>query len=205
MLESSLTATYDYRPGDVGVTADGCGRRTACTYVPLDAFVGSTDTLAVVAPFASTYQSEDSMAINTNKVLLGGFVAGVVINVIDFVVNVYVLAARNKAEMDAFKPGLSDQMMAGSSIASYIIMDFVLGFALVWTYAAIRPRFGPGLRTATYAAILFWLLAMIFTSGFRQMGIMSSGLWWTYALIGLVNFYLASWAGAKLYSEDTVA
>lgn len=144
------------------------------------------------------------MAINTNKVLLGGFVAGVVINVIDFVVNVYVLAARNKAEMDAFKPGLSDQMMSGSSVASYIIMDFVLGFALVWTYAAIRPRFGPGLRTATYAAILFWLLALIFTSGFRQMGIMSSGLWWTYALIGLVNFYLASWAGAKLYSENTV-
>jgi len=145
------------------------------------------------------------MAINTNKVLLGGFVAGVVLNVIDFVVNVYLLAARNKAEMDAFKPGLSDQMMAGSAVASYIIMDFVLGFALVWTYAAIRPRFGPGLRTATYAAILFWLLALIFTSGFRQMGIMSSGLWWTYAFIGLVNFYLAAWAGAKLYSEDAVA
>jgi hypothetical protein len=145
------------------------------------------------------------MAINTNKVLLGGFVAGVVLNVIDFVVNVYLLAARNKAEMDAFKPGLSDQMMQGSAVASYIIMDFVLGFALVWTYAAIRPRFGPGLRTASYAAILFWLLALIFTSGFRQMGIMSSGLWWTYAFIGLVNFYLAAWAGAKLYSEGATA
>ncbi len=145
------------------------------------------------------------MAINTNKVLLGGFVAGVVLNVIDFVTNVYILAARNKAEMDAFKAGLSDQMMAGSAIASYIIMDFVLGFALVWTYAAIRPRFGPGIRTATYAALLFWLLALIFTAGFRQMGIMSSGLWWTYAFIGLVNFFLAAWAGAKLYSEDAVA
>jgi hypothetical protein len=145
------------------------------------------------------------MAINTNKVLLGGFVAGVVLNAIDFVTNVYLLAARNKAEMDAFKAGLSDQMMAGSAIASYIIMDFVLGFALVWTYAAIRPRFGPGIRTATYAALLFWLLALIFTAGFRQMGIMSSGLWWTYAFIGLINFFLAAWAGAKLYSEDAVA
>ena len=145
------------------------------------------------------------MAIKTQKVLFGGFVAGVVLNVIDFVVNVYLLAARNKAEMEAFKPGLSDQMMQGSAVASYIIMDFVLGFALVWTYAAIRPRFGPGLRTASYAAILFWLLALIFTSGFRQMGIMSSGLWWTYAFIGLVNFFLSAWAGAKLYSEGSVA
>jgi len=145
------------------------------------------------------------MAINTNKVLLGGFVAGVVLNVIDFVTHVYILAARNKAEMDAFKPGLTDQMMQGSAVASYIIMDFVVGIVLVWTYAAIRPRFGPGLRTATYAAILFWLLALIFTSGVRQMGIMSSGLWWSFAFIGLVNFFFAAWAGAKLYSEDAVA
>ena len=145
------------------------------------------------------------MAINTQKVLIGGFAAGVVLNAIDFVVNMFILGARMKAETDAFKPGLSDQMNKGSTMASYIIMDFVLGFALVWTYAAIRPRFGPGLRTATYAAILFWLLALIFTSGFRQMGIMSSGLWWTYALIGLVNFYLAAWVGAKLYSEDATA
>jgi hypothetical protein len=145
------------------------------------------------------------MAMNTQKVLLGGFVAGVVLNVIDFVTHVYILAARNKADMDAFKPGLSDQMMQGSAVASYIIMDFVLGFALVWTYAAIRPRFGPGLRTATYAALLFWLLALIFTAGFRQMGIVSAGLWWTFAFIGLVNFFLAAWAGAKLYSEDAIA
>jgi hypothetical protein len=31
---------------------------------------------------------------------------------------------------------------------------------------------------------------------------MSAGLWWTFAFIGLINFLLASWAGAKVYSED---
>ena len=34
------------------------------------------------------------------------------------------------------------------------------------------------------------------------MGMMSPGLWWTLAFIGLVNFLLASNAGAALYSED---
>jgi len=35
------------------------------------------------------------------------------------------------------------------------------------------------------------------------MGIMSPGLWWTFAFIGLVNFLIAGVAGAALYSEET--
>jgi hypothetical protein len=145
------------------------------------------------------------MAINTGKVVIGGIAAGVVMNIIDFVANMYILGARMKAESDAFKPGMSDQMMSSSTMISYIVMDLVLGILLVWTYAAIRPRFGPGARTATYVALLFWVLAGIFLSGYLHMGIMSSGLWWTFALIGLVNFWVSAWVGAKLYSEDAVA
>jgi hypothetical protein len=142
------------------------------------------------------------MAINTQKVVIGGLVAGVVMNAIDFVTNTYILGERMKAATEAFKPGLSDQMMSGNTIVMYIIMDFILGIALVWTYAAIRPRFGPGIKTATYAALLFWILAGIFLSGYMHMGMMSSGLWWTFAFIGLVNFLLSAWAGAKFYTED---
>jgi len=145
---------------------------------------------------------EVGMPINTKKVLVGGLVAGVIINIIDFVANTLILGARMKAESDAFKPGMSDAMMAGNAVISYVIMDLVLGFALIWTYAAFRPRFGAGARTATYVAVLFWLLAMIFTAGYRQMGIMSSGLWWSFAFIGLVNFLIAAWAGAAVYSEE---
>jgi hypothetical protein len=143
------------------------------------------------------------MAMNTKKVVIGGIVAGIVLNVIDFATNTFILGERMKADAEAFKPGISEKMMAGSAIASYVIMDLVLGVALIWTYAAIRPRFGPGLRTAGFAALLFWLLGLIFNSGYRQMGMMSSGLWWTFAFIWLVNFFLAAWAGAKLYSEET--
>ena len=143
------------------------------------------------------------MAINTQKVLIGGLAAGVVMNVIDVVVNMFILGARMKAETDAFKPGLADQMMSGSSIAGYIVMDFVLGILLVWTYAAIRPRFGPGMKTATYAAVLFWLLSGIFLSGYMHMGMMSTGLWATFGLVWLVNLLLASWVGGWLYKEES--
>jgi hypothetical protein len=141
------------------------------------------------------------MAMNIKKIVVGGIVAGVVLNVIDFISN-YALGARMKAETDAFKAGLSEQMATSSAIVSYIIMDFALGIALVWTYAAIRPRFGPGPRTAAFTALLFWLLALIFYAGYRQLGLMSAGLWWTMAFVGLVNFLIAANAGAALYSEE---
>ena len=144
------------------------------------------------------------MAINTGKVLIGGIAAGVVMNVVDFVSNKFILGARMMAESEAFKPGMSASMMTTSVMVSYVVMDLALGILLVWTYAAIRPRFGPGLKTAVYAAVLFWLLAGIFLSGYLHMGMMSTGLWWTFAFVGLVNFLLSGWVGARLYSEDAV-
>jgi hypothetical protein len=144
------------------------------------------------------------MAINTQKVLIGGIAAGVVMNVIDFISNKFILGARMAAESEAFKPGMTAAMMTTSVMVSYVVMDLVLGILLVWTYAAIRPRFGPGLKTAVYAAVLFWLLAGIFLSGYLHMGMMTSGLWWSFAIVGLVNFLLSAWVGARLYSEDAV-
>src|SRR6185369_5629600 len=79
------------------------------------------------------------------------------------------------------------------------------GIALVFTYAAIRPRFGPGPRTPFYVALLFWLLGLIFNAGYRQTGMMSAGLWWTLAIIWLGSFSIASQAGAAIYSEDGAA
>lgn len=143
------------------------------------------------------------MAVNIKKVVVGGVVAGIILNVVDFASN-YVLGAQMKADAEAFKPGITEQMMQGPAIVSYVIMDLALGIAIVWTYAAIRPRFGPGPRTAIYAALLFWLLGLIFNSGYRQMGMMSSGLWWTFAIIWLVSFSVAAWAGAAIYSEEPV-
>jgi hypothetical protein len=144
------------------------------------------------------------MAINTGKVLIGGIAAGVVMNVVDFVSNKFILGARMMAESEAFKPGMTASMMTTSVMVSYVVMDLALGILLVWTYAAIRPRFGPGLKTAVYAAVLFWLLAVIFLSGYLHMGMMSTGLWWSFAIVGLVNFLLSGWVGARLYSEDAV-
>jgi hypothetical protein len=145
------------------------------------------------------------MAINTQKVIVGGLAAGVVLNVIDFVTNGYILADRMKAEAEAFKPGLSDAMMSSKSIAIYVISDFIVGILLVWTYAAIRPRFGPGMATAAKGAIVFWVLGLVLMAGYLQMGMMTAGSWMMYAVIWLINLLLAAWVGGKLYAEEGTA
>jgi hypothetical protein len=84
------------------------------------------------------------MAINTSKVAIGGVVAGIAMIAVGFVANKFLLGAQSMAEMNAYKAGSADAMMAGSNAIIYPLLDVVLGIALVWTYAAIRPRFGPG-------------------------------------------------------------
>jgi hypothetical protein len=93
--------------------------------------------------------------------------------------------------------------MAGSPLPN-ILMNLIIGFLLVWTYAAIRPRFGPGANTAIYAAVLFWILGGIFNSGYLVMGMMSKGLWWTFAAVYLVCLIISSIVGASVYKEEGV-
>jgi FtsH-binding integral membrane protein len=146
------------------------------------------------------------MAVNINrqKLVLGGLAAGLVLNIIDFLSNGVIFSARMQADANAFKPGLGDQMaaMGGGQIAVYVFFDFIIGFLLVWTYAAIRPRFGPGPRTAVYAGLVFFVVGLITTYGYKEMGVMSTGLWWSYTALWFVNLLLAAVIGAAVYKED---
>src|ERR671919_2983805 len=92
--------------------------------------------------------------INLQRVVLGGLLAGLVLNVVDFLLYGVILADDINAAMQA----LGKPAMAGSSIAVFVVLDFLYGIALVWGYAAIRPRFGAGPRTAVYAGLYMWVL-----------------------------------------------
>ena len=142
------------------------------------------------------------MAINTSKVLVGGLVSGLVMNVIGFVGNAYLLGKRMEAEMSAVAPTLSGRGMSGGVIATRVIMQFVVGILLVWIYAAIRPRFGPGMQTATKAGLIVWAFGFIFYLDWLYVDLMTPA---TYAMVSvfmLVNVLVAAWAGCKLYTEN---
>jgi hypothetical protein len=77
-----------------------------------------------------------------------------------------------------------------------------MGLVLVWTYAAIRPRFGPGPKTAVTAALVIWIVGGVLMSNYLMIGMMSMGSWWMYAIAWLVNLVIATMIGARFYTEE---
>jgi len=143
-------------------------------------------------------------SINVGKVVVGGLVAGVVGNVIDFVTNTFVLAA----DWTAFAPTRNldpAALTAGPVVATFIVVDFIFGLLLVWTYAAMRPRFGPGPKTAIAAGIVLFLAPTVVLLGFTQMGLMTMAMYVKGSLCALISTLAASLAGAAVYKEATVA
>jgi len=82
-------------------------------------------------------------------VVIGGLLAGLIINISETILNIPVLGAQFEAAMKA----LNLSPPGNGPIIVFVIGGFVLGLLLVWLYAAIRPRFGDGPRTAIIAAL----------------------------------------------------
>ena len=95
--------------------------------------------------------------IDSARVLLGGLVAGLVINVVMAVTWAGLLANWHARTMERL--GMDEPL--GAQIAWFWVFGFVIGIALLWTYAAMRPRFGAGPRTAALAAIVAWLFMSV--------------------------------------------
>jgi hypothetical protein len=138
--------------------------------------------------------------INTGKVILGGVVAALVLNSVDFLVNGQWLAAQWAAQTAKLNPSLS--MISSTSIAGYVVMDVILAMMIVWLYAAIRPRFGPGSRTATIAVLFVWVITAVFNSMFVVGGMYSWKLICASLAGTLVGMLAAGNLGAMLYKEE---
>jgi len=142
--------------------------------------------------------------INTGKVLVGGLLAGLVFNVIDFITNTFILAADFQANFTRL--GLDAAAMETPAlITAFIIIDFLFGFLAVFTYAAIRPRFGPGAKTAAIAAILLSLAIALVMMIFALSNVITMGLYVKLLLLATLNNVLGTVAGAWLYKEDAAA
>ena len=136
--------------------------------------------------------------INMTRVVLGGLLAGLVINISEFVLNAIVL----EADLNAALARMNVPPVSTNAIAVFLLMGFVLGIACVWIYAAIRPRFEPGASTAAVAGVLVWFLAYFYASiGFAVMGLFPWRMVTIAVIWGLFELVIATVAGAWVYQE----
>ena len=136
--------------------------------------------------------------INLGRVLLAGLVAGLVLNIGESLLNGLVLAKQMEAAYRRYNvapPG-------ATFIAIAVVMTFMLGIVLVLLYALIRPRLGPGPKTAIVAGLLAWF-GIYFYSGVINGMLFAVPLYLPVIGIawGLVEYCLAAIIGAWLYTE----
>ena len=137
--------------------------------------------------------------INWNRVLLGGIVAGLIIDVIQWVLNGLVMGAEWREAMQSLGRPLAE---TPKRILFYVALGFAYGVLAVGAYAAIRPRFGAGPMTALYAGLGVWLLGYCLpTLTWVPMGLFPRSLMATVMAVGLVEILIATVAGAWLYRE----
>lgn len=137
--------------------------------------------------------------INSGRVLLGGLVAGVILTIGEYLINDVIL---RKQMEELFRKANVPKPGNGFLVAA-IGLTILLGLVLVWLYALIRARLGPGPKTAVVAAIILWFGVYVYTGVINGIlfgvptNLMLIGFVW-----GFVEYILAALAGAALYSES---
>ena len=137
-------------------------------------------------------------SINMGRVVVGGLVAGLLINVSEFVLNAVVLVN----DMNAAMAALNRPPIDNSMIVWFVLLAFGIGIMAVWVYAAVRPRFGPGVRTAICASLVVWGLAYLYPNvSTIILGLFPTRLMIVATVWGLVEVLVAGVAGAWIYTE----
>lgn len=136
--------------------------------------------------------------INYGRVVLGGLVAGVIINVVEWVLNGVVYGDAWREVMTS----LGRPELGMDAIVWFNVIGFVLGFSMLWIYAAIRPRFGAGVKTAAVAGAFVWLVGYLIPGVYLEiMGIYPMTMMLVMVAVGLVEAVVATIAGAYFYTE----
>jgi len=137
--------------------------------------------------------------INLGRAILGGLVTGLILNIGEFVLNTMVLG---KDMQEFFKRCGFPPDPGPTFIAIAVVITFVLGIVIVIGYAAIRPRFGPGPKTAVIAALFAWFGVYLYQNVIGLgLGIMPTRVAVIAMAWGLVEYIIGTLAGAAVYKE----
>jgi hypothetical protein len=134
------------------------------------------------------------------RLLISGLTAGVVMAVVDFFANGVVLAERYKMLQQA------GYFLAAPRLPFFplwILTELGLGIGVAWIYAAVRPRLGPGPKTALAVGVVLGLMMNVpenlAQASWSAVGRFVPLVWLIFGLIGTIAGALV--AGA-LYKEE---
>lgn len=133
--------------------------------------------------------------INWSRVLGCGLLAGLVWIVLGTTITA--LFGRSFAAL----PNNQLSRPTPAFIVVNVILDLLEGVSIVWLYAAIRPRYGPGARTAIIAGFAWWFIVSLEDFTWCSFGIFPANTIIPLMIATLPALVLAALTGAWLYRE----
>jgi hypothetical protein len=139
--------------------------------------------------------------INVGRLIVGGLIAGVIMNVVEGVTNGAVLGQQWKDWAAKVAP-VTDPPTPSQAMLFWTILGFALGLVAVWMYAAVRPRLGAGPKTAIIVGFVLWIIYWpLVALQHGALGTVPSGLLVMGSIGGLVAALGGTLAGAAIYKE----
>ena len=132
---------------------------------------------------------------NWTRVILGGLLAGVILNAGELALHRVILHERWIAAFAAL-----GKHPAGWEM--FIPANVFVGIFTVWLYSRMRPRYGPGPRTAIRAGLAIWAVFWVIPI-FALVPLELFPNWLLFSVItgGVVDANLAALLGAWTYRE----
>ena len=137
--------------------------------------------------------------INWTRALGGGIAAGLLYDILEISLSPFLVGRQYEAELNAVR----HTPPSPAGYAFFFAWGFVIGIIAICLYAAVRPRFGAGPRTAARVAVALWVIGDLMPHiGSAFMGIFSMGLMVKFALQQLFFMLATTILGAWLYREE---
>jgi hypothetical protein len=134
-------------------------------------------------------------AINWPRVIGCGLLAGLVWIVLGSVVTALL------GKQFAALPGNQLGHPTAGFVAVNIVVDLLEGISILWLYAAIRPRYGAGARTAVIAAVAWWCVVTLGDITWCSFGLFPGSSVMPVVIGTLPAVIIATLVGARLYRE----
>lgn len=136
--------------------------------------------------------------VNVARVLVGGLVTGLIMNIGEYVLNEILLAEQMTAAFAAMNLSPPE----GAGIGLLVGLTFGVGIATIWLYAMLRSHSGAGSKTAICTGLIVWFfLGFVCNAWFWALGMASLGMTMMVWLWTLVEIPVATLVGARLYND----
>jgi hypothetical protein len=137
--------------------------------------------------------------INWRRVFLCGLLAGVITFVLGGLIAIVWVKDVEAALTASGQPFVFPK--SPGTLVSILVLNLVLGIVLLWLYAAIRPRYGAGPKTAFVAGLAIWLVLTMSDVFYMSLGLLPAKAMTGPICAALVATIAAAEAGAWLYKE----